>query len=381
MLGSGRWSRRSRLTALAIATLMTALSGAIPAVAASPTPSGSASASSTSAPKAAPVDPAKLNTYGIGPASAKKIDGRASFAFFASPGATAADHVGILNVSAHPLTLSVYATDAVASSGGSISYQPRSFKSVDAGSWLHLKTPSGTSSLTIAARTTMILPFTLDVPANASPGDHTAGLAVSLAGALSGPSTKNATFDQAVVTEVAVRVSGPIHAAMAVTKLNASYHGTVNPVGAGSVTVSYVVRNTGNVNLTGRQKVTISGIFGAKPAAVANVPLLLPGGSEPVSVQVPNVWPQLLIKGKVQVTPVAVAGEVDPPLVTSSASTTIWAVPWSGLAILLIIMLLVLAWWWLSHRSPRTSAHSRAASSRSHRSRSRRSRPVGEATQ
>jgi hypothetical protein len=362
---------------------------AAPALAAaSSSPSPSPTPRSTIVGKA-PATKTKGVDFGAGPATATKIDGRPFFSYPTTPGSVTHDHIAIQNVATSAVSLIVYPTDAVAGSG-SIGYLDRGAKLTDVGSWLTVQTPGTSGTVTVAAGATIILPFTLTIPSGASPGDHTGGIAVAELAAVSGPSTRNATFEQRVVNRVYVRVSGPIHATMAVTELKADYHGTVNPVGAGGVSVSYVVRNTGNVNLSGHQKVTVSGMFGAKHIAVADVPLLLPGESAPVRVSVGNVWPQVIVKGAVHVTPIAQPGELDPPLVTSSASTTVWAVPWSLMVIVVVLVALLAAWLWLRHRaSGRTSAHtshSRAKTkSKSHaksksKSKSSRSQGLGEAT-
>ena len=136
------------------------------------------------------------------------------------------------------------------------------------------------------------------MPANATPGDHTAGIAVGLTAFVTGSSAKNLTFEQRVVAKVALRISGAVVAKLAMQHLHASYSGTLNPFGTGTVTLTYTLSNVGNVNLGANQKVTISGLFGPSHSSVeATVPDLLPGSSTTVTVHAHDVWPAFLLEG------------------------------------------------------------------------------------
>jgi hypothetical protein len=120
------------------------------------------------------------------------------------------------------------------------------------------------------------------------------------------------------------------------------YEGTANPVGKGQVRVSYLVRNTGNVDLGIDQSVGVSGLIGDNHhVSLAKIPLLLAGKSVAESVVFSGVWPEVLLRQSVTASPVAVPGSSVPGLVPVTASTSVWAVPWTLLA---IIVLVILAW-------------------------------------
>ena len=313
-----------------------------------PTSAGAAAAAPTPTPSApAKAAPAALGsvTFGLGPASATKLDQRPDYKFFASPGGQAIDHVAIVNLSAQALPLIVYATEAVNDASGGIGYQAQADADVDAATWLSILTPSGTDEVTVPAHTNLILPVRLAVPANASPGDHTAGLAVAINSKVAGSALKNLTLQQRVAVRAYVRVSGPVQPKLSIEKLHASYEGTLNPLGQGKVKITYTVKNTGDVNLSGKQRLSVSGLLGsAKVPAIADIPLLLPGGSIQMSMTVPNAWPMLMLNGKVTVTPVAGPADVDPGLVSASASAGFWAVPWTLLAIIAVVIIAIVAW-------------------------------------
>lgn len=325
---------------------------AVPALAAS-TPA--ATPTSTPSPGASAAKKPPTVTFGIGPSNGTTLDGRPDFGYAASPGSVINDHFALVNISAQPLDLYVYGADAVDAAGGALSYQPRDAKILGASGWLALPDVNGSPLIHVQARSTAILPFQLRVPANASPGDHTAGIAVGLTAFVKGASTKNLTFEQRVVAKVRVRVSGTAVAKLAIQHLQASYSGVVNPFGAGTVTLTYTVSNIGNIDVGANQKVTVSGLFGSSQSAVeAPIPDLLPGSSTTVTTRIHNVWPAFLVKGTVKVTPVALPNAVYPALTTVSATTSFWAMPWPQIVLIVIIVLAVLGlWWYRRHRKAR----------------------------
>lgn len=328
---------------LALAGMLVLAFGTAP-VLASPTPTPSAATSS-------PAGKQPTVTFGIGPSDGKKLDGRSSFSYAASPGSVINDHFALVNISDQPLSLYVYGTDAENGAEGALSYQPRGAAHLGASAWLALPEINGSQLFQIAPRATAILPFEIRVPANATPGDHTAGIAVGLTAFVTGSSAKNLTFEQRVVAKVALRISGTVVAKLAIQHLHASYSGTLNPFGTGGVTLTYTLSNVGNVNLGANQKVTISGLFGPSHSTVeATVPDLLPGSSTTVTVHARDVWPAFLLKGSAKVTPVALPDEVYPTLSVAGSSTSFWAIPWPWLVLIVVIAAAVVGWWWYRRR-------------------------------
>ncbi len=94
------------------------------ALAASPTPNPSTSGAGSGTTKgAAPSTGSTKAVYGIGPSSATGLDRRPRFKWSASPGGTLQDHVAVVNSGATPLTLDLYARDAVNQPDGSLGLQ------------------------------------------------------------------------------------------------------------------------------------------------------------------------------------------------------------------------------------------------------------------
>jgi hypothetical protein len=348
-----------------IVAILVAIFGSIsPADAASTPAKPAPSASPSSSASPTPASKVPTVTFGIGPANATKVDGRPYFSYFASPGGQVGDHIALVNISTQPLALNVYVADARNGSDGSLSYASRAKPPTAAGSWFAISTPSGTSAVTVPAQTTLIVPVVLKVPASASPGDHLAAFVLSLTAPSKGKNGEQVNLEQRVAAKAYVRVNGPLHPGLSIQNLRASYDSTLNPIGSGRVTVTYTVKNTGNTDLGARQKVSLSGLFGSTGTAsfIAAVPLLLPGSSIKETVSLDHVRPELILRAKVTVTTEQVADLISPSLPVSSATATVWAVPWTLVAVVVVVLLAIAAWfWWRRRRSGAAgggSAHS-----------------------
>jgi len=287
-------------------------------------------------------------TFGIQPAGANRADGRPFYSWGATPGSSLADHVALLNYSDQPLVLSVYATDAFTASDGSYGLLPTRVEPTQAGSWISLQ--GDTTDIRVPPRRPTgpgerVIPVSAVIPADATPGDHAAGIMAVLTSAGQASTGANLTLEQRVGTRVFIRVSGDLSPSLAVENLHATYHGVLSPFGAGSATVTYTLHNTGNTRLGGRGRTTITGFFGDRAVDGPQLPLLLPGATVDVSVRVPDVYPQLWMKAGVTVTPVPVADDQLPAVPQASASVGLWAVPWTLIAVVVLVLLAVFGYW------------------------------------
>jgi hypothetical protein len=300
-------------------------------------------------------------TFGIGPADAKGLDGRGVLNYNSSPGGHISDRVAVRNYGASAISLQIYVADATASRNGAIGYQPKSDPGADSNRWFAFSGNRTTLTVRLAPRAMQVLPLTIVVPNNASPGDHMAGVIASLTSHVVGKLGKHINLEQRVAVRALFRISGGIHSQLAIEHLRANYHDNFNPFGSGRATVTYTVRNVGNVNLGGAQRISLNGLFGSSGSAakLATVPLLLPGASYPMRVEVHGIWPQLLMHARVTVTPIAVTGAVDPGLTSASASVGFWAVPWTLFALIVAVAALaVLGFLWRRRLNARSASHS-----------------------
>ena len=331
---------RSLLAGLAAAAMAgTLMSGPAAAASGTATPQPLPNPSGTSA-----SGPGSSNaTFGIQPATAKGPDSRDGFTYEATPGAQKVDYVAITNYTTAPVSLHVYATDAYNSQDGGFTVLPSTTKPRDIGLWIE----PAKQFLSIPGKTTVVMPFTLRVPANASVGDHAGGIMAALTTMAYDAKGNQVAIESRVGSRVALRVPGKLSGAVTVTAVSVSYHDPWNPFGAGTATVSYTVNNTGNVRLSGTQSVRISSLFGGSKdgAAIAAIKELLPGDSVRVTTRIGGVLPSLTGTVRITIGPAAFAGDVDPKMSSVSQTATMIAMPWSFLVLLVLLGAVAYLYW------------------------------------
>lgn len=303
-----------------------------------PTPAPAASRTATSGPSRA--------TFGIVPATVGKGIGRPYFSYAMGVGGTYSDRVQVVNYGRTALDLSVFAADLGNAADGALAVGLQSAPAHDAGGWVHLPRrvqlvhvpPAGAGGPGHVA-----LPFRIAVPGDAVPGDHAAAIVASLSTVGRNAKGENVRLDQRIATRVYLRIAGPLHPALVVEGLTATYHGALNPFGPGSVTVSYRVHNTGNVRLGARQRLSVAGWFGGTGAVpkLDDLPLLLPGSSVAVRVTVPDAYPQIRLHARVSLFPLKLSTDANPAIAAVTAEASTWALPWSLLAVVALVVLLV----------------------------------------
>jgi hypothetical protein len=319
---------------------------------------------SAAAPSTSAAAPTSRITFGVAPAASIGPDGRANFTFSATPGAIAFDHVAALNYSSTPLSLQIYATDALETANGGFGLLPATTKATGVGAWIS-GLPGG-AVVTVPPENgnhpgLVIIPFSVHVPATVTPGDHVGGIVASLQTTGTNSTGQKIVLDQRVGSRVYIRVAGQLQPSLTLTHQQASYSGTLNPVGTGTVQVKYVVTNTGNVDLAlSRQTVSVSGFIGPNSrVSLPRVTLLLPGASVAESAAIPGVWPTVVTQAHVTVQPeeVTSSDSNSQPLAPVTSDSTVWAVPWS---LLILIVLVVAAIVLLLRRRRRRAKHQQA---------------------
>lgn len=296
-------------------------------------------------PRSAPGTTFADVSWGVAPANDKLGSNRAHFSYTLQPATSITDAIAVVNRSAGVLTFKVYASDAFTTSTGAIDLLPASRKPVDVGSWITVKN----STITLKPQESAVVPFTLTIPANATPGDHSGGVVTSLVTSGGASSVK---LDRRLGSRIYLRVPGTVTPRLKVRDVHATYRGTIDPASSGSSTVTYTVANTGNVRLQAHQTIHLSGPLGIgdHSANVADLPEILPGSALTRTVTVRGVWPTTRLTATVQLQPVAAAA--DPPIsvqqVTGAGST--WGWPWGQLILLLIVVAAVLGYLWRRRR-------------------------------
>jgi hypothetical protein len=290
-------------------------------------------------------------TWSVQPATGKGPDpNRIDFSYgVIAAGSSIQDHVEIVNRSSQSAAFSVYATDASGTSPqGALLLLGSSQKSTDIGAWASFPGGAQQLSTVIPGKTAIIQAFTINVPRQATPGDHTGAMVAAV-----GVSHKNAAG--AVVVEnyriavpLELRVPGPLHAGIQVQSISTGFSDSVNPFGAGSATVSYTMTNTGNVRQSATPSVRITGPFGHSATVhPPKVPTILPGDSVRVTVSVPDLFPDGPMTAHVDVAPGWPKGTIPlantAPAVTGSAP--LFAFPWSLLGLILLLAAIGVGIW------------------------------------
>ncbi|MER7457973.1 DUF916 domain-containing protein [Micromonospora sp. NPDC126480] len=334
-----------------------ALLGVVPVPPASalaaPTPATPPVTQGTSSPAPSPA----AATWGVAPSSARGPNGRPAFSYKLDPGANLTDYVGVTNHSNRPLTLNLYASDAVTTTRGGFDLLAADRKPTDVGSWVRL--PSRT--LTIPSTSRLDVPFTLTVPRNATPGDHAGGIVASLAGTAVDAQGNQVAVDHRVGARIYLRVTGELQPTLTVEDLRVRHTGSANPLAGGTVTATFTVRNTGNVRLSGRPVLGVSGPFGLARRSVAGaaLPEILPGGELTTTVRMAGVPPLFRLTTNATITPAAMGDQVlDPPPRAGTAQAAVWAVPWPQLA--LLALLILAGWALIAARRRRAAQFARA---------------------
>ncbi|RKR88359.1 uncharacterized protein DUF916 [Micromonospora pisi] len=295
---------------------------------------------------AARAEPATPVTWGVAPSGKSGPNGRSSFTYKLDPGAVLTDYAAISNYSAQPITVDVYASDALTTATGAFDLLPAAQKPTDVGSWVAFE--PAYRRMVIPSKSRMDVPFRIRVPENATPGDHAGGIVASIASPESDDQGNRVRVDRRVGARIYLRVTGEMLPALSVEQTEARYTGNLNPFGPGSLTVTYRVRNTGNVRLTGRPQVHVAGPLGlgSGTTQLADLPELLPGGVFTTTVRVDRIRPLVRLDLDLGVMPVPV-GDQGIGTTMASRSATVWALPWPQLVLLLLI---VVASWLMIRR-------------------------------
>ncbi|MDP9792835.1 hypothetical protein J2S43_001347 [Catenuloplanes nepalensis] len=263
---------------------------------------------------------------------------RSSYSYAINPGATVSDAMVVANRGTDALSLTVYAADGFTTGEGGLDLRNRDVAQTGIGVWA----TAPAASVTVAPGQTVDVPFTVAVPANATPGDYVGGIVTSLTRP---DASQQVNVERRLGIRIKLRVGGALAPALAVSDLSVSYDGSWNPFAGGTATVSYTIRNTGNTTLSATQAASVAGPFGwwrSDAGDIAAPPELLPGESWPVTVPVADVPAALLLTGTATLTPLV----VDPSgsrsmLEPVSADATAWAVPWLLLLLILVLIALV----------------------------------------
>lgn len=264
---------------------------------------------------------------------------RTNFSYTLNPGAHLDDGIVIANRGTETVELDVYAADGYTTSTGALDLRLVGDSPVGVGKWISV--PQG--HVSVPAGQTAEVPFAIDIPADATPGDYAGGVVTSLTVA---DQTANVNVDRRLGIRTGIRVGGDLAPALTLDGVSVDWDGGLVPFLLGDATVHYSLHNAGNVSLSADDTDAVAGPFGwgevdAAPGEAA--PVLLPGESWQRDVRVPAVAAMGLVWASVTAIPTvtdASGSTTDLDPVTASAMG--WAVPWPILVVLLVIVAAVI---------------------------------------
>lgn len=275
------------------------------------------------------------------PAASGTIDkDRSRFSYQLDPGQTISDEYFVQNTGSVVQAVTIYATDAFNSANGDFALLDTAQNPTDVGSWVVFEGGVSRVDLSLKPGQSRIIEFTLNVPAEATPGDHAGGIVVSAQTAGS-----QVVLDRRIATRLYARIQGDLVPQMAISSIDAVYTGEFfNPFG-GTATITTTLSNTGNVSLGANVVAGVKTLFGIPVAEFAriDVPELLPGTTRTYSFEVTGVGAWVYLSPFVELAGTIDADAINPgPMPTAERSVSLFVVPWHFLLLLFVAGVLVI---------------------------------------
>lgn len=264
-------------------------------------------------------------------------DTRTSFRYAVDPGQRVDDFFLVTNTGTADQAFTVVGTDAFNDDEGEFALLATAEEPVGIGSWVRFENGANRIEFVLSPGQSRLLPFALELPADATPGDHVGGLVASVV-----TPGAEVNLDRRVASRIYARVSGDLQPRLALSSIEASYGGGEwwNPF-SGTVTVHYTVSNTGNIALAGNASGAVGTWFGIPVASASGgtITEVLPGNSATYEVAIPGIGQLGYLLAQVKLNPFVDSQDAaaQMPAPPTSRDTMVVAVPW----ILLITLALV----------------------------------------
>jgi len=235
---------------------------------------------------------------------------RSYFIRSVAPGGGFSDAVAVSNSGPTPLLLNVYPVDGFTAVTAGAVFANQGSPVIKWAGWL---TP-GVSSVSVGPGSTIDVPFTVNVPSNAAPGDHLAGIAFQDAQPSSGGGTGAVQVHTVFRAVVGVLVQVPGSAAFHVCLGGTATQATGNP----SVPTNVLVYIGDDGGLLGKPSVTVhvTGPGGYNVSQTRTLDTLLPGDEIPY----PFPWPDPLTSSDSVAVTASAPGMTPPGVCPSTVS-------------------------------------------------------------
>lgn len=289
----------------------------------------------------------------IAPATKNVRDSRTRYSLQVKPGQKVEDQTIVANAGTKELTITMRAADAYNTDAGEFALQESATAPTGAGSWVTFAGGAKTQQITLAPGKAQVLNFTVTVPANAKPGDHAGAVLASWT-----VPNGDIQVERRIASRLYVRVAGALQPVLTASNFTASYAPSLNPLD-GTVALSTVITNSGNVALAGTVDVLVKAWWGGKLGATQTVQMdeILPGNSRTVRLLITGVPATLVVVPKLTLRSSIGGDAQDPgPLPVIQRETSVIAVPWVVLAVLAGAVMVVLFLRWRGARNKHLAA-------------------------
>lgn len=268
------------------------------------------------------------------------FDGRTNFRYKADPGQSVQDFAAVVNTGTEPNEFTLIATDAFNDENGDFALLPTDDEPTLVGRWITFENGTNRMKVTLQPGEGRLVPFTLALPGDATPGDHVGGIVASVL-----TTGAQVELDRRVAIRLYARVSGDLQPALTITSLSASHTGDWWNPASGTVTVKYTIHNPGNVALAANVEGGVNTWFGVNLATQTSSAIkeILPGNSASYEFDLAGIGQWVYLNAYLHVTPFVDNTDVSTyvPAAPSARDTVLFVVPWTVLIALLLAGLIV----------------------------------------
>lgn len=268
------------------------------------------------------------------PKSGSPAGARQYFILEGRPGTTLQDGLAVSNYTDHPITYYVYGADGYNTPGdGQFALRDHGYPMTGVGAWVRTSFPT----LSVPARTSTLVPISIAIPVNASPGDHVGGVSgmdIAVEG-VQQQGNVQVGIKRVVAARLYVHADGPAVGGLTVTNLkvkgSAPFPAYVSD-SDGVVTAS--ISNSGNLLESPKAHLHGTGIFGTLIDRTVQLPQILPGQSIDFS----QVWKNMP-PFEIGTLHLDVTDDSASPPVTSTAAVSVVRIPWLSLLVVAVVAL------------------------------------------
>ena len=283
------------------------------------------------------------------------FDGRSNFRYAVDPGQSVADFAAVVNTGTETQTFTLIGTDAFNNETGDFALLPSGDQPTGLGRWVAFENGASRMEVTLGPGEGRLVPFTLTLPADASPGDQAGGIVASV---VTGGQVQ---LDRRVAIRVYARVSGDLQPRLSISGMDVSYDGDWWNLLSGTVTVRYTVSNPGNVALAANVNGGVKTWFGAALATPpgGGIQEILPGNSASYEFSAPGIAQWGYLNPYLQLTPFVDSDDVSSYVTAAPVSRDAFllAMPW---LVVIVLALGVLAVFGVRARRRRDAARAQA---------------------